>query len=475
MDEHELEQRLRARLHARYDAGGPSEAFRATLLRSLTPQAARGGGLRRAVGAAWPVLAAAAVVVIAVAVLTLRPAPSVGPGASPSGSPAPAPSASASPSVAPTASPSASPSAVPSPSAGGLEGSVPPVSTTTWTGLTVQQVAGAPAGLRTVVPWSGGYLGFASNAATGASTAWTSRDGRSWTALPYATFGLTDTSGNTAFRGGTSCGNGVLVVMLNGATETQWSSTNGVRWSSTPLPGDRSGTVAGTNPGGSMAGAAAGAIQPALSGPAIDVTTDCSTWQTVRLPGSAIGSVTAVAANAAGFVAVGYSGSPASSNVEPLAWHSADGMHWTAATVAAKKGDAFNLVYAGASGFVATSDQPETTPGITSMWTSADGTKWAPSSGDPLGLVDQCAGSGSVAGSFAGDGTHLMVYGPQGGCTGPLQYWTSLDGSHWTKLALTGDASAVTSGSDSIGASLMRDGILLGGTAGTWFGAAANP
>jgi len=182
-----------------------------------------------------------------------------------------------------------------------------------------------------------------------------------------------------------------------------------------------------------------------------------------------------VAANAAGYVAVGGSGSPGSSSVQPVAWYSADGTHWTPAAVAAKKGDLFSLVYAGASGFVATSLQPAVTPGTTSMWTSADGTRWTPSGKDPLGVIDSCAGSGSVAGSFAGDGTHLLVYGPQGGCSGPLEYWTSLDGTRWTKLALTGDATAVTSGSDYIGASLLRDGILFGGSTGAWFGAATTP
>jgi hypothetical protein len=476
VDERELEQRVGARLHARYDAGGPSEAYRATLMRSLTPQAARGGGSRRLIRSAGPILAAAAVVVIAVVALSLRQAPSVGPGASPS--------TTASPSVPPSASSpgsvSASPSAVPSPSAAGPVGSVPPGSTAAWTGLTVQSLAGAPAGLGTVVQWSGGYVGFASDAATGASTAWSSRDGRTWTALPPTVFGLTDTSGNTLFDGGTSCGGGVLVVMLHGVgvshkTALQWSSPDGVTWTSTPLAGDRSGTVAGTNPDGSMASTADSAIKPALSGPAVDVTTDCSTWHTVRLPGPSTGSVRSVAANSAGYVAVGYSASSGSSGGQPLAWSSADGTHWTTAAVAAKKGDAFSLVYAGASGFVATSLQPGVTPGITSMWASADGTRWAPSGKDPLGVIDSCAGSGSVAGSFAGDGTHLLVYGPQGGCSGPLEYWTSLDGTAWTKLALTGDATAVTSGSDSIGASLLRDGILFGGSTGAWFGAATTP
>ncbi len=479
MDEHELEHRLRARLHARYDRGGPSEAFRSSLARSLTPEAARGGGFRFAISTAWPILAAAAIVVIAVAVLALRPAAVVGPGATPRATATPtasaSPSGTPSPHPVPSGSPAASPSAAsPSAAPASPTGTVAPVSATAWTGLDVQKLTGAPAALRTIVPWSGGYVGFAPNDATSTSTAWASRDGRSWTPLPAATFGLTDTSGNTAFLGGTACQDRVLVVMLNGSADTLWSSTDGSTWTSTPLPGDRSGTLAG-NPNGSLAGTALGAITPAQSGLAVDVTTDCATWQTVRLPGPATGTVTAVAANAAGFVALGYSGSAALSNVEPLAWHSADGLHWTAAAVAAKKGDAFNQAFGGASGFVATSDQPATTPGITSMWTSADGTRWVPSNGDPLGLVDQCAGSGSVAGSFAGDGTHLLVSGPKGGCTGPLELWTSLDGAHWTKLTLTGAASAATSDSAAIGASLMRDGILFGGTAGTWYGKATNP
>lgn len=461
MDEHELEQRLRARLHARYDRGGPSEAFRSSLLRSLTPEAARGGGFRFALSAAWPILAAAAVLVIAVAVLSLRANAPIGPGASPIVSPTPTPTPTATPSVSPsaTAGASASPSAAPS----GPTGSTAPVSALPWTKLDVELLTGAPAALGSTA-WAGGYLGFAS-ASSGATSPWLSRDGRAWTELPAGTFGL-DAAGSTELLGVAPCGNGVLVATGTPSTQVMWWSTDGIQWTSQPFTGvSRRG----------IAGGASGAVAPADSGLTARATTDCVTWQTVRLPASAGGTIRAIAAGPHGFVIVGYAGALGSPNDEPLAWTSPDGMQWSPSSVAAKKGDGFTSVSAGATGMVAFSTQPGVAPGISSMWTSVDGSRWILSRADPLGVVTNCAGSGSAAGQFIGDGTRLLAFGQQGGCGGAIEYWTSLNAAHWTKLTLTGAASAVTSDSGAIGASLMRDGILFGGNTGTWFGAATNP
>ena len=161
MDERELEARLSRRLHARYDTGAAPAAIHDRVTRSLTPETgpAGAGWLARF---AWPrqlVTVAAVVAVVALIALTLRftqtPVP-VTPGGSPT------PSATSS-SVTPTSTPAPTPTPGPT---------VPPVSTTTWTGLTVQVVAGAPAGITNLFSWSGGYLAIAQPDPNAAQTAW---------------------------------------------------------------------------------------------------------------------------------------------------------------------------------------------------------------------------------------------------------------------------------------------------------------
>jgi hypothetical protein len=70
-----------------------------------------------------------------------------------------------------------------------------------------------------------------------------------------------------------------------------------------------------------------------------------------------------------------------------------------------------------------------------------------------------------------GPGTRLLGYGTRG--TDPsTEYWTSLDATHWTRLAITGETT-VTSVAD-LGPFLVPNGILFSGQGGAWFGA-ANP
>jgi hypothetical protein len=74
---------------------------------------------------------------------------------------------------------------------------------------------------------------------------------------------------------------------------------------------------------------------------------------------------------------------------------------------------------------------------------------------------------GDVNGLFSGDGSRLLAYGtgPTGGAT---EYWTSLDGTHWTKLALTGDMTAAAAGE--VTPFLLPDGVLFGGATGSSLG-----
>ena len=329
-----------------------------------------------------------------------------------------------------------------------------------------RRATGAPTGPAPVVSWAGGYVAVGTTP-SGATRAFRSADGRTWTELPPSTFGLDDPSGNTLVEGGTGCAGQALVFTItgSGATDIVWSSSDGASWTSTTLTGQWNGRMAG-GPGG--------AIVPADTGLTVEVTTDCATWHTVSLPGPAVGVVTDVTAFGGGFVAVGFSGAWDSNNNDPLAWWSPDGTHWTAAAVPARKGDGLMLVQAGSAGLTAESTQPGVTPGVESMWTSPDGRTWSPSTANPLGVIASGEGVGSIASYPTGDGSHLLVWGGQGG-SGPVEYWTSLDGTHWTKLALTGAGAAGVAADPSVGATLMRDGILFSGGSGSWFGTAVGP
>ncbi len=486
MDEIELEQRLRRRLHDRFDKAELPDALRQIVTNSLTPQARR---------TRWPsfagflsvgrfAAAAAVIVVVALGAFVVFSSGPVGPGG-PTPSTSAISTAAASATPAPTSKESPSASAVslpptPAPSSAAAAGSVPPVSTTAWTGLDVNALAGAPSGMQAIVPWTGGYIGFSASISTGTTTAWVSSDGRAWTQLPAGTFGLNGASasapsspvpapaspsGDAIFLDGASCRDRVLIHTSVGSGQSLlWSSSDSITWTPGALPGQGFGKQPG------LAGSAGGAIIAADKGLAVQYTTDCTTWQHAALPGPAQGTVTGVAAFDGGFVAVGFSGQSGSANTQPLAWWSADGAHWSAATVPAHRGEGFQSVRPGSAGLVAESSQPGSVPGLQSLWTSPDGHAWAPSATDPLGTIASGEGVGSAAGSFVGDGQRLLAYGSQGGGNGPIEYWISSDGTAWTRLDLAGSGVAGLAADTSAQPFLMRDGVLFSGTSGTWFG-----
>jgi hypothetical protein len=347
-------------------------------------------------------------------------------------------------------SPSPAPSATPGTPA--PSGSVPPISTAPWSSLGVRSLPGGPLGVASVVPWAGGYLALGS--ADGSSVpAWASADGRSWTAV------ATDAFGPASLAEAAACGDGLLVAVADADGHSSvFRSTDGRSWTLGAAPQLR---LAG---GGGLAGGATGVVAIAATAASLAVSTDCVTWQAVTLPDAAGATANAVAAFGPRFVVVG---DPSGAGESPVAWNSADGRTWTAAQVEPRPGDGFDRVWSGADGLVATSTQPGVTPGVSSMWTSKDGSHWAPSSADPLGTFQGGAGAGSVNGVFQGDGTRLLVFGSATG-NRPYGYWTSLDGSSWTQLTLTGDGGAPDTGEAT--PFLLRDGILWSGDQGAWFG-----
>jgi hypothetical protein len=85
-------------------------------------------------------------------------------------------------------------------------------------------------------------------------------------------------------------------------------------------------------------------------------------------------------------------------------------------------------------------------------------------------LRQQAEEAGHPNGGFLGEGTRLLGYGITADGQ-PTEYWISQDAADWTKLTLTGDTSAATTGQ--VTPFLMRDGILFSGSSGAWFGSAS--
>ena len=459
MDERDFEARLSRRLHARFDAGRTPDALRERVAASLDSQSGRTGRMsarRVALVALRRQLVAVAAVVAIVILVTVALLGRLGP-SSVGTSPLPTGSAAASATPSATASPPATPAPSATPSPSQPSGTIPPISTTAWTGLDVTSIQAVPQ-FSTIIPWAGGYVAIGTVDSSGADSGWVSRDGRTWVELLDGTLGLTPGSQGIV-DGGAACRSGVIIAAEDpSGTGSLWASTDGAAWTQAPIPGG--GTFTG------IAGGASGAIAATSGGRAIEVTSDCTSWQRMALAGPATTQVTSVAAFGGGYVAVGFSGG--STTYRPLAWWSSDGRSWSAATVQAKPGDGLSHVLAGATGLIAFSRQPEDVPGTTSFWTSTNGHSWVISGADPFGRIASGEGTGSAAGEFAGDGNRLLGYATTGERVGPTQYWVSSDGSHWTQLGLTG--SAPTSHAGYFAAFLMRDGVLFSTDAGNSFG-----
>ena len=451
MTDDELEQRL----HAHYRAIDPRAAAPGMGIRI-------GDALDRRPRPSTPSVrvrpalatAMAAVLIVAVA-LGLRPGGFL---SSPGASPTPGASTTTATSTTPTVPPSGrSASPAPTPSLPESSGSVPPASDSTWTGLQLQVLDGGPGGANSVVAWSGGYVAIGSMSSFSPSVpAWLSRDGRTWVQLPAGTLGPPG-----VFAMASPVADGLIVAITSDSADTTvWHSVDGTSWTSSPAPPMR------LLDAGDLAGNANGvvAVLQGLRG-GLTFSPDGVTWQTVSLPGSSEYRVQAVTAFGTGFVAVG----GVTSAGLPVAWWSMDGSHWTLTDVHGYPGTGFVDVRAAGGGLVALSSTAQV-PGQALFWSSASGRSWAPSTANPLGILKAGPANSSVNGMFSGDGTRLIVHGT---LTPDIHtgYWVSLNGTDWTKLALTGATAAAISGQAM--PFLLRDGVLFVGQS-IWIGTAVK-
>ena len=317
-----------------------------------------------------------------------------------------------------------------------------------WTAATVPEAQGATVA---AVASDGkafvavGQVPKSGEAAHGA--AWTSPDGRTWTAAAdQAGFAqeqwvsVADGSGGYLALA-QSCGNG------NCVQNAIWRSSDGTTWTAaaaigpfgpiTPVPG----TVAPGGPGWLVGGWEEGAADSGVQ-PAIWTSSDGSTWSEAQvadvadgpLTGGAVGGIATFGSRT---VAVGWV-KPASGR-RAETWTSTDGVSWTPAPDSPAFADGLmSAVAAGANEIVAVGTDGQGA----AVWDSSDGTVW-----DKVAPGPGFAGARMTA-ITASDGDFVAVGSDDKGAAA----WTSTDGKTWTQDPADsfagGKALGVTVGSD---------------------------
>ena len=438
MNEPDFDERLRVRLHERFDKS-PSAASRKRLARDWP---------RDTSATATPRMVIAAVLLVAAVAV----AGSVGRWLLDGG---------AFLSVGGTPSPTetAFESMTPIPAAIEPTGNVPAVTRRAWNRLALIQLNEGPVRISSVTAWIGGYVALAQTPNfSRVSDVWRSRDGRNWVVLPKET--LAPPGATVA----APCLDGILVVTrAAGGETTARYSVDGVTWTPTAWPEiyvDGETVIAGND---------RGVIAIAVGSPnRLLFSRDCSSWNEVDLPGSGLENVTGVATYRETLIAVGNGGNEP---LSPVAWSSPDGVSWTPATIRSQSVDGFRAVYAGNDGLVARGIGEY---GKGSYWTSRDGTEWNANDSNPLRRPESPDSMFVVS----ANGTRLLGRGSQG--LGPegglIEYWTSFDGVQWTKLEVSGPDSITQNWATQPFA--MRDGVLfsLGQSdpAPAWFAVAGS-
>lgn len=223
---------------------------------------------------------------------------------------------------------------------------------------------------------------------------------------------------------------GMASSSADGDTAGAWTSPDGLVWArATVLDASGSMTAVAAGPGRLVA---VGTAFAGTSGPAAWTSADGLVWQQLPAaafaasPGRQPSALEDVVYGPAGFVAVGSEVGAGGSRA--AAWHSADGLAWTAASTSLD-GDSARSVVAFGAGYVAGGWAPGPEGADRALfWTSADGLTWS-AAPDADGLH----GLGSPA--LAANGSGLVAV------TGPSHAFfaseavvlTSRDGASWQR------------------------------------------
>jgi hypothetical protein len=405
-------------------------------------------------------LATAAVVFVAVVALAILLVPRETVGPLPSASAEPSASASESLEPSPSVEPSVEPTSAPTPTV------------VTWTGLDwsagVTPFAPNTSYIADIVWWGDGYIGvggtFAS-AGPGLGTVFSSTDGLDWSVAYQA-----ELPTDWAFEHVVPLGDGLLALSNQRGVACEgegpcppagfdvaprlWYSPNGADWSQIDSQSWRD-ALDGAVPFDVVGGrdGVGHGVAAVLSSGAVVHSIDGQTWRRAELPASQLAIPTDVTAFRGGFVIVGRDGQPDPHSqvnaTEPLpgvgrpaAWVSADGIDWVEATVegSAVAGGELRDVAAGVDGLFAAgiADAVDTQAHApTHGWTSADGLSWtiAGRIGEDLPLF---GGELLAQGLLVGDGSRMVILGPESTESTRVIGSVSTDGVSWAPLAFVG-------------------------------------
>lgn len=421
----------------------------------------------------------AAVVVVALVALLLVPGGILGPAATGSPTPSVSPSATPSGQPSPTASPSVSPTPTTSPTPGPIG----------WSSLTWTQGVVLADGqfVEDLVPWGDGYVGVGGvDTGSGIDTAFfTSGDGTHWTLVKRLPSTQSELVAGVEAAHVVRIGNGLLAVgsaVMNAPplrpdfAPFLWLSDDGNSWTQLHSP-TWDATMRGAGVWRLISGPEGVVAVSASTDDAIVLhSLDGSTWTHVTLPATERAIAEDAIGYSGGFVLVGRDGQPDRFSEDerqppgvgrPAAWISADGVHWSEATVEGNEvaGAELSRVVAVRAGFVAlginsTADYYDRK--MTS-WTSEDGRTWSIVSDAQLPFA------GTPYPVYAADGDRAVVFGnaPEG--SGPAA-WITSDGMVWARLAFANSPAQVYCGESSClelqQAWLVPDGVIVVGTPG---------
>jgi hypothetical protein len=444
------------------------------------------------------VISVIAVAVVALVVLGFIFVPRFGSAPSTSGEPSLSPTATLTPTVEPT--PSASPATpTAAPTATVVPTPAPPAS---WTGLAWSEPV-TPAftvHLDDVEPWRDSYVavGMLETDAGPAARIFSSPDGLNWTVAydpgtdhwPRHLVARDDEL--LAFSQRDSFPEVSPGSIVGAPPDTYiWRSTDGVHWSllgdwPTIPVGSRSagwdetqypihpGLIdVASGPGGGLV-----AIGNTFAGdelaPSLLYSPDGVTWAVEHLPDAPSPILNAIVPTDGGYVVVGAVDiGPDPATAVPAAWHSADGVTWTRATVeeqpdAIARGE-FGRLEAGMAGLVTCFDSREMKAGgwrFDDPWISADGSNWRRvGTSDPDHPRIAC-------GWMDGDGERIIAIGARQAPTGQpwpgvTEAWSSFDGATWTPLTLS---DVLTDSFEAFW--VVPDGVIYAGVQSFWFGTA---
>jgi hypothetical protein len=285
--------------------------------------------------------------------------------------------------------------------------------------------------MRDVVATATGWLAIGSRTPLEA-VVWTSADARSWTSGGR----FPDPAGKLLAASARRESTLVIVGSRQPGLPAAWVSHDGVSWSAAEVQAAGEGTIAAVvaTRAGFVAGGYMGPELAATHRAAFWTSSDGTRWsRAAEDPGAADGQVNALAAADVGFVAVGSAGD--AQHDRAVSWTSPDGTRWTRAPGSAALEDGLmRAVIATPRSLVAAGSNGDDTRAV--AWTSPDGQTWTRAPDAPSLASSSTYAPVAEMTDLAISGGELLAVGWNSTASnGSAVVWTSDDGRGWTRAA----------------------------------------